>query len=155
MVHLYILCGLPFSGKSTLGKEISEKIDCELISFDSVQQSSAEEDKDISYDKVVINCRKQIANALAEGSVVVYDNINAKEEHREDLKTIAEFMRLKTQVVYLKVPVAEIQKRRAKSLSDEDFNIVLEQFEEPQDAAVIENEEDKKLFLSTLPSRKI
>lgn len=155
MANLYILCGLPFSGKSTLGKEVSEKFGYELISFDAVWQNSYAENKDITYDAVLIDCRKQIANALAEGSTVVFDNTNAKAEHREDLKTIAEYMRMKTEVVYLKVSLDEIKKRRAKSLidkshhevSDENFNTIVEHWEEPADAIIISNEQDKQKFL--------
>ncbi len=158
MVNLYILCGLPFSGKSMLGKEMSERFGYTLISFDDVWESMYAENKDITYDLVLIDCRKQIANSLAEGLTVVYDSTNPKDEHREDLKTIAEFMRMKTKVVYLKFPIEEIQKRRAKSLidkthhvvSDENFDNAVAQLEEPTDAIVIQNEEDKKEFLDSL-----
>lgn len=157
MANLYILCGLPFSGKSMFGKELSVKTGYALISFDNVWQSLSHLGKEITYELVLEDCRKQISDILANGLSVIYDSTNPKEEHRQYIKKISDDMGLESKIIYLKISLEEIHRRRERSLidnthhvvSDENFNNAVEQLEAPIDAIVIENEEDKNKFLST------
>ncbi len=158
MTNLYILCGLPFSGKSMLGKEMSVKTGYTLISYDDVWQSLHHLDENLTYEKVLEDCKKQITDLLNTGFTVIYDSANPKEEHRQDIKKIADEIGLNTSIIYLKLPLEEIRRRREVSLidkthhvvSDENFNKAIEQLEEPLNAIVIQNEQEKVSFLDGL-----
>mgnify|MGYP001589015735 CR=1 FL=1 len=61
MANIFIMSGLPFSGKSTLSKKIAERLDIPRISFDDAKRLSkpivdiGEIDKMLSgfYEKIV------------------------------------------------------------------------------------------------------
>lgn len=158
MVNLYILCGLPFSGKSLLGKEMSIKTGYSLISYDDVWQSLFHLHQDITYDVVLNVCKKQIYDLLHDGFTVIYDSANLKEEQRQYIKRIADDMGLNTAIVYIEISLKEVKERRKQSLldkthhivSNENFTKAIEQLEKPDDAFILRNQEDKDRFLNTI-----
>jgi len=38
MARLYLICGLPFSGKSTLAARLAQWLGCPVVSFDAINQ---------------------------------------------------------------------------------------------------------------------
>lgn len=158
MQTLYILCGLPFAGKSILGKEMSIKTGYTLISYDDVWQSLFHLNKNITYQIVLDDCKKQITDLLNDGFSVIYDSANPKEEHRSEFENLAKASAVNPKVIYLELSVDEINRRREKSLidkthhvvSDENFNNAVLQLEPPVDAIILRNEEDKDNFLDSL-----
>jgi predicted kinase len=157
MQTLYILCGLPFTGKSILGKEMAIKTGYTLISYDDVWQSLSHLNKNITYKIVLDDCKKQITDLLNEGFSVIYDSTNPKEEYRLEFKNLAKASGVNSQVVYLELSLDEINQRREKSLidkthhvvSDENFNNAVAQLETPVDAIVLKKESDVKDFLNS------
>lgn len=159
MPTLYILCGLPFSGKSMLGKEMSIQTGYSLISYDDVWQSLSHFDKNITYQSVLDDCKKQITDLLYAGFSVIYDSTNPKTEHRLEFKNLAKSLRAKYQIIYLEYSLDEIKRRREKSLvdkthhvvSDENFDNAVLHMEAPlEDSIVLRNEQDVKGFLNSL-----
>src|SRR5690242_5159424 len=93
MNKLYIMCGLAFSGKSTLARKIAEHIPADLISFDKLW---VEKDKEKTITKNAEGWRyirnlaqDKILVLLKSGKSVVYDDNNPRKEHREELRKIA------------------------------------------------------------------
>ncbi len=136
------MCGLPFSGKTTLSKQIAKHTNSRRISFDELWlelEKNLQNKNHLTWDLVVSEAKKRIADYLERGSSVVYDDTNAKKEHRDALSDIAKDHQSHSQIVYLDVPKEVIFKRREQNLSshsrhdveDENFNSVLNQFEEP------------------------
>lgn len=142
------MSGLPFSGKSTLSREISEKLGISRISFDETWIKTEEEkgevpgSSDIEKWKYINEiCEVEARKLLAEGSSVVYDNLGSNFEQRDKIRQLAEKEGAKSRVVYLDVDKEEVIRRREANLelkqraqvSDKNFDNALETFEPPRE----------------------
>jgi predicted kinase len=158
MPILYILCGLPFSGKSLLAKEIEKTTSTKRISFDDIYDTLVKSNKDVTYEAGLNEVEKNIAKNLKDSYSVVYDSSNLKKERREALKKLAEQVGATPKVVYLQVSAEEIHKRFTQSLVDKSHHYLNEEFvnksikrlEAPTDCISISTEEGKKNFLESL-----
>ena len=141
---LYIMCGLAFSGKSTLARKIAEHMGAKIIAFDKVWVEKGK-DQPISKDaagwKFIRGvAQDEITKALNEGNSVVYDDNNVRFEHREELREIAKKYGVKDVVVYLNTPMELIRERESVNKStgerhDVDpmnFQKVVDQLEPPK-----------------------
>ena len=121
MVKLYIMCGLPFSGKSTLAKKIAEHTNSKLISFDEVWVAKEKElgiSKDVEGWKLIREeAHREVIKTLEEDMSVVYDDTNIRFEHREKLRSIAKDLNTQYLVVYMDTPLNIIRERRAANKS--------------------------------------
>ncbi len=109
------MCGLAFSGKSTLAKKIAEHTGSETIAFDKLW---VEEDKVKPVPKNADGWRqirklaqKKILKALKDGKSVIYDDNNARKEHREELRNLAKQAGVESITVYLDTPLEIIKTR--------------------------------------------
>ena len=140
---LYIMCGLAFSGKSTLARKIAEYTGSKIIAFDKLW---VEKDKEQPVPKGAEGwkfIRKigqvEVAKALQENISVVYDDNNVRFEHRKELREVARKVGARAVVVYLNTPLKLIRKREAinkttgqrHEVESENFNTVLEQLQIP------------------------
>ena len=110
------MCGVGFSGKSTLAKQISEHTGATLISQDALffeKQNELNLDLDNEYDwrTRVHMCRDLTTTELQAGKSVVYDDTNHTYKMRQKLRDIAEKTGSITKVIFLDTPI-EIQKQR-------------------------------------------
>jgi predicted kinase len=166
MNNLYIMCGLAFSGKSTLARKIAERTGSKLIAFDKLWVEKDKENTVPKGDEGWKFIRKvgqdKVANALQEGNSIVYDDNNVRFEHREELREVARRFNAKPLVVYLNTPIAVIREREATNrvtgerheVEPENFQTALEQLEPPtQDEAVLvfTPNMDIEGFLNELP----
>ena len=115
MANLYIMCGLAFSGKSTLSCKIAEYTGAKRIAFDELWVEK-EKEKPISKGdegwKFIREAGlREVAKALSEGISVVYDDNNPRFEHREEVRKIAERLGIKNLVIYLNTPLEIIKSR--------------------------------------------
>jgi predicted kinase len=113
---LYIMCGVAFSGKSTLAKKIEEYTGATLISqdalfFEKEKELNLDQDSDKQWRMLLDMCLERIKENLSAGESVVFDNTNTKFEHREELRVVTESVGAKTKVIFLDTPM-EIQKER-------------------------------------------
>ncbi len=99
------MCGLAFSGKSTLSRKIADYISADLIAFDKLW---VEEDKEKPVPKNAEGWRQirdlakeKVLASLKAGKSVVYDDNNPKKEHREELRKVAKKVGVEAFVVYL------------------------------------------------------
>src|SRR3972149_11800341 len=134
--NLYIMCGLAFSGKSTLAKKIAEYTDSKLISFDKLWVNKNKEHPVPKGAKGWKFIRKvsqgKITKALKSGFSVVYDENNIRFEHREELRNVARKFGVTAMVVYLNTPLELIKEREAinkttqqrHEVESENFNAV-------------------------------
>ncbi len=119
MAHLYIMCGLAFSGKSTLSRKIAEYIGAKRIAFDEIWVAMIKENqipkgsggwklvRKIAFEEVVANLKKGIS--------VIYDDNNPRFEHRDEFRKVAEKFGFKTTVIYLNTPMEVIRKREVNN----------------------------------------
>jgi len=142
------MCGLPFSGKSTLSRQISEYLKIPRISFDEVwvevevALGKIPGANSIEQWKYIINvCEQKVVDSLKSGQSVVYDNLGDRFEHRDRVARLATKNNAESLVIYLDVTKDEVISRRQQNLqsqerhqvSDENFNQALLVFEPPTD----------------------
>lgn len=122
-MKLYILCGLPFSGKTTLAKKIAEYTGSKLIAFDQLWLELEKDTTLASSLKGVEGWRltrtvakERIAENLKNSRSVVYDDINIRFEHREELREVARQHGGIPVVVYVDTPAAIRAEREKENL---------------------------------------
>ncbi len=141
---LYILCGLSFAGKTTLAKEMVNVLGIKHVAIDDINTErgiwngetglSSEE-----WEKTYEIAYQRITMFLGQGESVVDDSANFTKEQRDRLRTIAERYNAQTCVIFVDVPLAEVQHRWQENrqtllradVRDDDFAHVVEQFEPP------------------------
>ena len=145
-MKLYILCGLPFSGKTTMAKKIAEYTGSKRIAFDQLWLELGKDAQfasfltgDEGWRLVRSVAKERIAESLEKGCSVVYDDINVRREHREELREVATQHGAIAVVVYVDMPLAIREEREKENLlmkRRHDVDPVnakkaLDQFEEP------------------------
>jgi len=130
---LYIMCGVGFSGKSTLAKRIAEHTGAILVSqdtlfFEKEKELNLDQDSDEQWRMLLDMCLERIRENLSAGKSVVFDNTNTKFEHRDELRKLAKSVGAETKVIFLDTPI-EIQKeRQMKNLKTRDRHDVKQKY---------------------------
>jgi len=134
MGKLYIMCGLPFAGKTTLAKAIVSKLGFAYISLDDIsrEQTNSARQPERSWEEACWRINKR----LAEGQSVVYDATNHTKEERDLLRTLAFIRQVAAKVIFVYVPQYEARRRWREvgpgySRSEEEFGRVAEHFQSP------------------------
>ena len=162
MPTLYLMCGLPFSGKTYLSKKVAEKFGIERISYDELwNEIHTKEDRDPSWEELCSIAETRIGNELKAGRSVVYDTLNDTKGNRDKLRSVAKDAGGGAVVVYTKASRELIERRRTEakttgerhSVSEENFTQAFDRFEEPSDeesAVVKQAEDDVDVWLNQL-----
>jgi len=160
------MCGLAFSGKSTLARKIAEHTGSRLIAFDKLWVEKEKEQPITKGDEGWRFIRKvaqdEIANTLKEGQSVVYDDNNVRLEHREEVRLIARNLGANPVVIYLNTPMELIKEREQVNKSTgerhevdpENFQKVIDQLEMPtskENVLEFTPNTDIERFLGELP----
>jgi predicted kinase len=151
---LYIMTGLPYSGKTTLVKKLVKKIKCKVVSVDEIleqkdlwkEKHPSQSDWETAYSEA---CKK-VENYLIDRENVIFDESNLLYVQRESLRKMAESLEIKTKLIYVKIDRKEALKRWEKNLETKEKNQlskdIMERtfniFEEPKpnEEAVIYNQ---------------
>lgn len=141
---LVTMCGIAFSGKSTLAKSIAERLDAVLISFDAINESRGLNGGDGSMTKKQWLETHDIALQKAElllrqNQSVVLDDTFSHRFLRNQATGIAAKTNSCFQIIALRTPINEVQKRRVENdktlnrspISDEVFDAHVQEFQEP------------------------
>ncbi len=125
---LFIVCGLPGSGKTTLSMLVSKRYNAMHISSDAVRKeliakpTYSEEEKEMVYGEV----SKRARAALKEGKNVVIDSTCYKKAHRENMRGLAKDAGAKSYTILCTLPEEEVKRRldrRRMGLSDADYAV--------------------------------
>ncbi|MGH2352188.1 MAG: AAA family ATPase [Chloroflexota bacterium] len=141
---LYILCGLPFAGKTTLARKLVSRFGLSRVAIDDINTergvwvdeaglSPAEWAR--TYDEAY----RRIDHLLSQEKSVVDDSVNHTRELRDWLRAIAVRHGARTVVIYVDVPPAEARRRWLENrrtatrndVRDDDFAQVVDKFEPP------------------------
>ncbi len=141
---LIMMCGLPFSGKTTLARILSRTLNWMYISLDDTISALGFWDQgyDITqnqWNEAYTKAHNTVRTALQEGNSVIYDETNYRRLHRDRLRQIAVETRTRSYVVYLDVSLAEVQARiianriqlQRGDITDEALRYVVERIEPP------------------------
>jgi predicted kinase len=116
---LIAMCGLPFSGKSVLAGALSRELRMRLLSYDAEiypanrRAAPAGASLAAEYDFVQAIARREIAEILAGGESLIYDDLLLEREDRRKLAAVVEAHWAGFVLVYLDTPLPVIEERRA------------------------------------------
>ncbi len=142
---LYIFCGLPFSGKTILAKEILKKETFVFVSIDDIKFAHGftwSEDENVStkeWQKIFDESYQKSQEALKAGKSVLYDSANQSKVSRDRLREIAKGVGAKTKVIFMNIPERIVRERWANNknsrerfhLPERFFNAAFSNYEPP------------------------
>jgi predicted kinase len=111
---LYILCGLPYCGKSTLTNELVKRFGFEIGSVDKqIDKYGMDTDKmsQKDWNTVYSEAYENVKSNLARGETVIFDMGHLKKSERNTARSIAEAFGTNHMLVYINTPKEEIEKR--------------------------------------------
>jgi predicted kinase len=140
---IYIMCGLPFSGKTTLARTLADQCGFIHLDLDVIAREKRlfpeEGINDEQWAQVFREVYRQVAILLASGKSVVFDAVNYDRVGRDRLRTIAQQSDSVVHVIYVDLPIQEIKQRRQSNqanrqrppVRDQDFMDLATEFEIP------------------------
>lgn len=144
---LYILCGLPYSGKTYLSERVLAKTSCAYVSIDQILQELGFDwnlnklpDGD-EWEQVFNISYQKSQEALRGGLNVLYDSTNHTKISRDVLRKIAKDVGACAKVIYIDVPIETIWQRREENIIKKDrskidkklVDMTIKSFEIPTD----------------------
>ncbi|MDF5734618.1 MULTISPECIES: ATP-binding protein [unclassified Nostoc] len=145
MKTLYLLCGLAFSGKSTLAKAIVNYLNCAYVSLDDINK-----ERGLGFGGDGISVEEwenthQIAIGLLDNLMqleqdIILDDTNCFRWLRDRFREVAKRHNYKTKVIYLDVPLEEIyirmqmneQTKKRQGIKKEIFAQLIQNFQLPE-----------------------
>jgi len=134
---LIVICGLSFSGKSTLADAITSRFGYEEVDVDEVGAKLCDLDvnderlKDLDWDKVYDEADRQIEARLKSGTTVIDASRNFTKEERERAQEVAERSNAQLVTIFVDTPEEIARQRRlSNKTSRSRRDITDEQFEE-------------------------
>lgn len=148
--RLYLLCGVPFAGKSTLGRAMADRLGLTLLEVDAINRErgvgAAGRLSRAEWTATYREAFRRLDRELAGGRSVVYDATNFRRRMRDRLREIGGAHRARTTVVLVEPSPAEVGARRARNrvaperpdVAEADFAEVVGGFQTPDsDEAVL------------------
>ncbi len=143
MSTLYLMCGAPFSGKTTLAQALASKTESQYLSLgdmmrqrglDLSQAQPVEE-----WEKTHQICLQRMDALMHEQVSIALDDTNNLRWLRERFRHLALQHQYHVVIIFLNIPLGELERRRKQvlfskernSLPDEVFYAVIEHFEKP------------------------
>lgn len=140
---LYIMCGLPFSGKTTLARAIAHQCGYVHLDLDSLASRKGflpeEGIDDKQWSLLFSEAHQYLAALLSSGKSVVFDAVNYDRVGRDRLRAIAQQNGSAVYVIYTKLTNQELEQRRhdnrhtgqRPNVRDNDFVELARDFEVP------------------------
>ncbi|MGL5077708.1 MAG: AAA family ATPase, partial [Waterburya sp.] len=115
MKSLYLLCGMPFSGKTTLGKSVAKYLDCPYISLDEINEARGLYGGDgipvEEWEKTHFLAMQQLHSLMPFEQNIVLDDTNCFRWLRDRFRDYGTQYGYQTTLIFLDVPLAEIWSR--------------------------------------------
>jgi predicted kinase len=141
MSRMWMLCGLSFSGKSTLARKLASEHGASVVSLDALN-----DERGVGYGgdglpgevwgETLALALERIDHLLAGGRDVVVDDTCCYRWIRDRFREVAERRGAEVSLLFLDTPLAEIARRRAEAterrgIADAVFDEHLRTFERP------------------------
>ncbi len=140
-----MLCGVPFSGKSTLARALAERFDLEHIEIDQVhgergfEPGSGRQMGDEDWRAAFQRSFRRLHGILAEGQSAVWDTASYRKAQRERIRGVAARYGGRSYLIYVATPHSEARGRLERNretgerwdVPDESFFEVARDFELP------------------------
>ncbi len=151
---IIVLCGVPFSGKSRLARQLSDELKLKIVSYDNdiyavhKHEVPAGTSPAKEYEAVQAIAREYLSGLLSSGESIIYDDLCLERDDRSKLQRMAKEHGANYVLVFLDTPEPVIQQRRTANLatttrghiSDEKLRLDLSLLEKPgpdEDAIVV------------------
>jgi predicted kinase len=144
--HLFLLCGLPFSGKSTLGRALQKRLGIVHVEVDRFHREGRNELVERSIERAdwiaaYQEAYRKVESALDQGQSVVFDAVSYRRTQRDRIRRIAAKHDVPMTTIYLDVPPEEARTRlqanrnspARANVSKTDFDEVAAGMQPPQD----------------------
>lgn len=141
---LYVLCGLPFAGKSTLARALAARLDIACVAIDTIntERGMGLNAAPISPEQWVATYAevyRRISGYLSAGKSAIFDAVNFTRAQRDEVKEIAENCGAAVCLIYLAVPpelaIMRWQTNRLTGerhdVTDDNYALVRDGFEPP------------------------
>jgi predicted kinase len=141
MPVLFVVCGLPFSGKTMLAEKIARAADAVLVSYDALWRENWDaRGVSLGWEELSEIAERRLARALDSGRATVYDTLNDTRGNRDRLRDLATRCGAQALIVFADTPLSVIEARRRENdarptrhgVGDDDFRAALARFEPPQ-----------------------
>jgi predicted kinase len=140
----YALCGLAFSGKSTIARRLAEALDLALISLDAINDERGFDGgaviDDSEWERTSLIAMERLAAALAAGRSALVDDTFAMRFLRDRARRVAEAHGARFLILHVETPLETIQARRRRNdetrermaITDAVFDDHVARFEPPE-----------------------
>lgn len=141
--YLIILCGLPYSGKTTLRKKLIDNYGYSCVCVDEIMDANdmwkeghpTQIDWKRAFEEAYGNTKKM----LNEGKTVIFDSGNLVFKERENLRQLAKDLGFTSKLVLMDTPIETIWERRRQNqlnrtrghVKEERFQTALKMWERP------------------------
>jgi predicted kinase len=114
--RLYILCGLPFAGKSTLARALAAQRGCTHVAIDAINTArglglSGAALTAAEWDETYRLAFEQLAAALRSGRSAINDAANYTRAQRDHLRALAADARAESGTLFIDVAAEEARRR--------------------------------------------
>jgi hypothetical protein len=143
---LVAMCGIPFSGKSTVARELSDRRAMALVSVDAIVRElgidvGADAGGQRGWARAMAVGFDRARRLLAQGEPVVYDNANHTRRNRDRCRRVAAGAGAGFRLVWVDTPVEVARRRllanrahpRRPDVPDVAFRAIVSRFEPPLD----------------------
>jgi predicted kinase len=111
------LCGLAFSGKSTIARRVAPELDCALISYDAINAARGFDGgtviADVEWEKTSMMAAVQARTTLTAGRGVVIDDTFSHRFLRERFRKLAQSVGVPFVLLFVDTPMSVIEARIA------------------------------------------
>ncbi len=142
---LYIFCGIPFSGKTTLAKRITQikgytRINLDEIKFQLFGSSIKDEQlNQDNWDQIYHVMYQQIQDTLQSNSTVLHDTGNFTQHERNLVRQIAQKLNIDAITIFVDTPINVAKQRLLQNrqnpqrfdVNDADFISTIKEMEPP------------------------
>jgi len=157
--NLYILCGIPFSGKSVLAKELAkiknwERIDLDKVKFEIFGDDVKDEDLiQEQWDQVYQKMYKKIQDSLEQGQTVIHDTGNFTKHERQLVRDIAEKLNIPSTTIWVKTSEKiSLERLRVNKKTKDRFEVSETNFKEAVDEMEIPDDNENLLIFDGVSS---
>jgi len=114
------MCGMSFSGKSTLAAAIARKLQCPLVSLDEINHERgigfggdgiAVEEWERTHQIATVSLEEQMRT----GRDIILDDTNCFRWLRDRYRSVATANGYRTMIIYLDIPLQTLQERMLKN----------------------------------------
>lgn len=114
---LFILCGLPYAGKSSVAERLLSEATAEHVSIDAIFRSRGFDwdtnklPSSAEWQTILDQSYADTHEALLAGKTVLYNSTNHTRANRDRLREIARSLEVPAFILYVQVPEEEIWRR--------------------------------------------